>query len=223
MSIEADVLFLPTKKFKQDKSKSKLENLSNRVEDNWNNEIEYEGDFGLSTEVWWGTEIDLLPIDRRDPFEARDAAADRIANKYSYLFDWFDAIHVRDAYTHSTTANGAAKIGHMPWGVNWKTGGQAAGGGDKSIVSYTGNHQSSHLEDHEVAHSFGGLHEDHGTYGWAQFTIMGNPGQDNCGGGTTHRYRERTDTYNSTDTCTIARIRAYMRRWASENGSFDGR
>jgi len=213
---------MPTQKFKDEKSQSKLDNLANRVKGNWDGDIEYDGYCTIDITTYWAHEVELNSLDRESPYDARDASANYIKDEYEYLLEDFDAILVRDSYNHSTTANGAAYVGEFPStsDTDWETGDQAAGSETKHITAYCANHNSSQLEEHELAHLFGGNQEHHSIYGAWQYTIMGNDGDPNCHGGTTSDYRTRTGTFNSGSGCTVDRIRDYMKEWNHTNSSF---
>ncbi|WP_162991436.1 hypothetical protein [Halostella salina] len=193
MSGYTSVVVVTTEEHPWENKGNSLSEIANRVEDRWNAEID-NGD----NEFTMRATVDDYKVDindRTDAETAKNEAAGYLEN--SNISMVYDVVLVMDDYSHDA-ANGYAFVG--------SENNPAAGTYDRGIAYCTKG--DYHLAEHEVSHTYGGLHDHHDEWGSYHYTIMGNPGDKQCfEDNTTSSFRVRNNQYNN---CAQQNIRSYV-------------
>lgn len=180
-----------------------MEDKSTFIQNTWNDYIRDGDSTGDPYNMYTHLIDSKIKIpDRTDVFQARDSAQTWIEQNMSSLADKYDGVYIYDDYGYDTLpADGAAYIGKMD--------NRAASSSDR-FVAIEGANNSTGLGPHEVTHLYNGLHKHHETWGWAEYTIMGNPGDTQCDGETTSDDRFRRGDYHH---CVVDMVRKYIDYW----------
>jgi len=154
--------------------------------------------------------MDVSIDDRSSAKAARDSAQEYVGNNLDRLRDRDDAVLVVDEDAeYGSSENGYAFGGEKH---------NKAAGSDDRMTCIVGDHISSGLYLHEVCHLYGGEHYHHDLWGSWEYTVMGNPYDERCSGGSnSYKYKARTREFNQ---CAVEAIRDYMDYWHS-NGEFE--